>query len=79
MDQLASITAWTPSSTNTPTTTSLKSVATTAQSALESSLSAALRDFSSYGTKINNEQYVSASRAIRGAQASLSIIQSNMC
>ena len=37
-------------------------------------MSAALRDFSSYGTKINNEQYVSASRAIRGAQASLSII-----
>ncbi|CCG22292.1 Rta3 protein [Candida orthopsilosis Co 90-125] len=74
MDQLASITAWTPTSTNTPTSTSLKSVATTAQSALESSLSAALHSFSSYGTKINNEQYVSASRVIRGAQASLSII-----
>ncbi|KAI5958203.1 RTA3 [Candida theae] len=71
---LASITAWTPTSTNTPTSTSLISVPTTAQSALESSLSAALHSLSTFGPHVKNQDYVSASRVIRGAQVSLSIL-----
>ncbi|KAG5421610.1 RTA3 [Candida metapsilosis] len=71
---LANITAWTPSTTSTVTSTSLMSVPTTAQDALESSLSAALHSLSSYGTSIDNQEYVLASQAIRGAQASLSIL-----
>ncbi|KAI5969438.1 hypothetical protein CANMA_001506 [Candida margitis] len=72
MDSISSIAAWTP--TTTATSTSLKSVATTAESALESSLSKALHSLTGHTSTMMRNDYVSASRAIRGAQASLSII-----
>ncbi|CAL1201505.1 unnamed protein product [Candida parapsilosis] len=72
MDQSPSIAAWTP--TTTATSTSLKSVATSAHSALESSLSKALHSLTGHTTTMERNDYIHASRAARGAQASLSII-----
>ncbi|KAI5953704.1 hypothetical protein KGF54_003076 [Candida jiufengensis] len=72
MENLASITAWSP--TTTATSTTLSSVPLTAASALQSSLLQAVHTLTSKGSTINNEDYISASRIIRGAQASLSII-----
>lgn len=72
MDQSLSIASWTP--TTTATSTSLKSIATTAESALELSLSKALHSLTGRTSTIVRNDYIHVSRAIRGAQASLSII-----
>ncbi|KAI5958202.1 hypothetical protein KGF57_002557 [Candida theae] len=72
MDQAASMASWTP--TTTATSTSLKSVATTAESALRSSLSRAISSLTVHVSTLGWNEYGDVSKALRGAQASLSII-----
>ena len=69
---LAVITEWTPTSTATSTT--LSTIAATYAPALQSKISGAVHTLTSKGSTIANMDYISASRIIRGAQASLSII-----
>ena len=69
---LASITEWTP--TTTPTSTTLSTIAATYVPALQSKLSNAIDTLTSKGSTIDIVDYISVSRIIRGAQASLSII-----
>ncbi|EMG50713.1 hypothetical protein G210_1445 [Candida maltosa Xu316] len=69
---LYNITAWDP--TTTATSTTLRSVAITYAPSLESQISGAIETLQSKGSTIANVDYVSASRAIRGAVASLNII-----
>ena len=66
------MTNWMP--TTTATSTTLKSVAATHASDLASSVSGAFQTLLSKGSTINNLDYISASRIIRGGQASLTII-----
>ena len=69
---LAAITEWTP--TTTATSTTLSTIAATYVPALESKISNAVHTLTSKGSTIAKVDYISASRIIRGAQASLSII-----
>ena len=69
---LAAITEWTP--TTTATSTTLSTIAATYVPALQSKISDAVHTLTSKGSTIANMDYISASRIIRGAQASLSII-----
>ncbi|KAI5953703.1 RTA3 [Candida jiufengensis] len=69
---LAPLTAWTP--TTTATSTTLTSIPATAASALQSSLSGAIHTLTLKGSEIPRKEYVTVSRVIRGAQASLSIL-----
>ncbi|KAG5421611.1 RTA3 [Candida metapsilosis] len=72
MDGTFSLASFTPSTT--ATSTSLTSVATTAIPALESSLSKALHSLTGQTTTLLGNDYIHASRAARGALASLSAI-----
>lgn len=69
---LGAMTNWTP--TTMATSTTLRSVAATRASALVSSVSGAFETLLSKGSTIDNIDYVSASRIIRGGQASLTIL-----
>ncbi|RCK54550.1 Sphingoid long-chain base transporter RSB1 [Candida viswanathii] len=66
------MTHWTP--TTTAVSTTLRSVAPTNAPGLASSVSGAFETLLSQGSTIDNLDYVSASRIIRGGQASLTII-----